>query len=518
MARFRLVGAPVDLLAGDLFAGAVSGVALDFRVRRAYAELDRREAAAAADIDTGGRPDLGALRRRVIDAAMARYVELHAHRPKQRSVPWLALRIDEPHIGGSEVAAVMGLNPYKSQRDVVCEKAAPHARAAFGNVACYWGTLFEPVTTAHVERACGVVLLATDLGSVPGVRHHKYSSDAVGRIPFWEYACPETGDAVLEVAFPGDAPPAPGAVQREWCAVVEFKDPYRRFPKPDVPAMYHPQVLMGIDTVSPAELGLFVEAVHRKCAWRDLGAGPQIDRAYHGNAGLRRWRGALAWGAFAVWAPPDDAAALHPDDAALLRAVVAYEHGPVAAYAPVVRDHGPVDLGDTHGELFGKNETGGVLALIDRGVCVARSSREVRPGDPPLDAAELARDPPPGWVLFGVLPWKLMEIAFHPVRPDPVFVAAAAARIAETIELVLACRAAPDPLAAAHAHFDALAAGDSGSPNTAFEDEFFAAIAARKSAPRSADFGAPRSAAKNTAFEDEFFAAIAARQPATTSR
>ena len=547
-----------DFNTAALYASAGSNVLLRVRVERTRAVIDAvryyLECASLGELDdaTAFRTLalLDAFERQAMDASIRRFIALNDHLPKQRSPGWYRGRIQEPHIGGSEVAAVMGRSRYKTRRDIVMDKATavlpPHLALvddcaadslggqntadslggqntadslggqnaqsepapppkSFGGIACHWGSMFESVIEEYVALEHGTPVYATDLGSVPGLADHRYSADGVGLFLFWE------SDAAIELAAPGatpdSPPPFPGARLALRCALLEFKCPYQRFPKGYVPEHYEPQVLMGLHTVVPAEVGLFVEAVYRKCEFDQLGFGPEIDRAYHGRAGLARWPGALAYGVFAVWAPPPDA--LDPASRAVLARIVYDVHGYPSAsddeaadadglydaaerheaaarridaagreYQELVRAYGPVDLGEAYFSNFGSRNDGGIMALIDAGVCVARSTRSVRPGDAPLtldelwapleappraaggaDAMSTPLHPLETLVPYGVIPWKLMEIAYHPMLPDLEFVLEAGREIKATIKLVHECRAEPDAAAAVERYFDTTCAG-----------------------------------------------------------
>lgn len=63
---------------------------------------------------------------------------------------WLAAR--RKGIGGSDAAAVMGLNPYKSPVELYLEKIAEDAPPDGGSEAAYWGTVLEePVARRYAE-------------------------------------------------------------------------------------------------------------------------------------------------------------------------------------------------------------------------------------------------------------------------------------------------------------------------------------------------------------------------------
>ncbi len=98
------------------------------------------------------------------------------HRPALRLVPtkdlpredWLAVR--KTGIGGSDAAAAVGLNPYKSQLELWLEKTGRDAdlpKPDPNDTAepIYWGTLLEPIVaaayskqTGHRVRKCNAVL------------------------------------------------------------------------------------------------------------------------------------------------------------------------------------------------------------------------------------------------------------------------------------------------------------------------------------------------------------------------
>jgi predicted phage-related endonuclease len=81
--------------------------------------------------------------------------------------------------GGSEMAALLGLNKYKKQRDAIIEKVLDYIRGNKTNHFMAWGTLFEPVHRCYMQE-----ILQTDIyetGAIPcgETKYHKYSPDGI---------------------------------------------------------------------------------------------------------------------------------------------------------------------------------------------------------------------------------------------------------------------------------------------------------------------------------------------------
>ena len=71
---------------------------------------------------------------------------------------WLEVR--KQGIGGSDAAAAVGLNPYKSQLELWLEKTGRDAEMRKPDPddeaqPIYWGTLLEPIVAAHYTKRTG---------------------------------------------------------------------------------------------------------------------------------------------------------------------------------------------------------------------------------------------------------------------------------------------------------------------------------------------------------------------------
>lgn len=162
------------------------------------------------------------------------FVRSYSTAAPQGSAKWLKGR--NRVIGGSEVAAVMGLNPYSDFNRVLMSKL--DLSTFTGNNATRWGNLFELAHEHHVYRLFDWPV--QHVGSVNGVcPGHKYSPDGlvVGRIG-----------------------------GRDIVLLLEFKSPFTTWPNGQVPVHYMPQVQMGLADIDMCEKGLFINSVYRRCA------------------------------------------------------------------------------------------------------------------------------------------------------------------------------------------------------------------------------------------------------------
>lgn len=375
--------------------------------------------------------------REALDAELGEFVAAHAHRARQRTEAWVAAKARS--VGGSEVAALLGHSRYSSFLDVVEAKAG--LSGFRGNAACRWGTFFEGVAERVVALDLGTSLRGTDINvpAPPGSGlegAHANSPDGycvVGLAP-----APGEKEPAERLAAAGE--PAPRAA----VALLEFKCPHRRLPTGKVPRHYLPQLWSGLALSPPAQFGLFVDAAFRKCALSDLGPSPEYDGAYHRETPGARWRGAVAWGLAAVYAPTAGPGAA--EGAALGRAAL----GPGARFPGAEL----VDLGEAGGELFER-----ALQLLDEGVFRAEHPPPQlggRPGPFPagggVSAALAECRPPPGHAPWGVFPWKLLELDYVPVEPRPGFLAEIRPPVLEALAAAARIRGAPDPRAAFEAY------------------------------------------------------------------
>lgn len=401
-----------------------------------------------------------------LEALVDAYVALHAGM-RQRDADWYASM--GTTVGGSELAAVMGMNPYKSFHDVVFSKVASLSGGSDwdgGGEACWWGVLFEDVIAAYVEVDLGAAVkggeicvqeLAGHRNSPDGFVVARTYRDADGQERLW------TTD--LEAACEAAGEPAPPLARQ--VLLLEFKCPISRKPAQAVPRHYRPQLWSGLMVAPIARRALFVDAVFRKCGLADLGDTPEYDAAYH-SRDRGAWELPVAWGLVGVYAPllsaprrarfgwrgpewaPGDPAPDAPDADASLAAWQLH-----AAYFGLRPDLqvpalDVADLGDMGARDFGR-----ALGLINRGrfpvarlaPCFADGRGRPLHTGPEIGAAlgELRRGTPADHWLFGVLPWKLFEVDYVPAERRPGFADEVVPLIAEVHKIAAEAVASGDP-------------------------------------------------------------------------
>lgn len=347
--------------------------------------------------------------------------------PVQRTEAWHQARLGR--VGGSELAAAMGLNPYCSPAQLLAKKCGLGGRDDPGTP-CHWGTLFEAVTERFVSRDCGAPLHGSNIhidGGPLGCPGFSNSPDG--------FCCLRLeGRRILGAGEPA------GPRTRVVAALMEFKAPFRRSLKGQIPGYYLPQVWSGLH-LSGAEVGCYVEALYRVCTLRQLEDGGRYNTYFHRSRG--NWEAAAAWGVAGLYAPLPGG---HEPDSPAGRAA-AEARDLVGAHLGVYSPPGQGPLVDFGGAPPAVLEA--VLALFASGGLQARHPPPVLPGDPPAALegalAELQGGAPPGHYLLGLLPWKLFEADYFLVDPHPAFMDRSQPVVAELLQRAAEVRAAPDP-------------------------------------------------------------------------
>ena len=423
-----------------------------------------------------------------LDALLAGFVQKY-NKMRQRDADWYAAM--GTTVGGSELAAIMGHNPYSGFFDVVASKLATlEGRSSWtgGGEACWWGTLFEDVVCAYVEADLGGPVRGDDI-CIQEVEGHRNSPD--GYIVARLYR--GTGGALhlWTTDMSPDVPTTPRIL------LLEFKCPMSRKPLGRVPRQYLPQVWSGLAVSPVAHLGLYVDAVFRKCGVLDLGDTPDYDTDYH-RYDRNAWELPVAWGLIGVYAPLpgaprrtrmgwrlDEWVAGDPDpdapdaDASQAAWQIHTAYFGLCPENLAMGAHEVVDLGGISARLFNRT-----LGLIDRKrFPVARGApcfadgrgAALHTGGEVGAAIEALRVAAPAdhWLL-GVLPWKLFDVCYVPVARRPGFMAEVAPKIAAVHQMVKEARAAADPAAylraKAHAATNSGEAAPVAGRSTAVED------------------------------------------------
>ena len=197
-----------------------------------------------------------------LEAQLAEWVtEQNKNGIKQRSAEWHTAR--QYTVGGSTMATIQGLNPFSSIYKFISERVG--LSSFFANIKPQWGNLMEDIITRYVELRLQCRVQGTDF-YVLGGENTSYSPDGLAVIDHNLVPGPEE-------VFEDDVQIAHG----RQITLLEFKCPYSRLPGGYVPKYYKPQVLMGLDLLEIPTIGLYIEAVIRRCKWEDLGNNPRCD-------------------------------------------------------------------------------------------------------------------------------------------------------------------------------------------------------------------------------------------------
>ena len=171
---------------------------------------------------------------------------------KQRSNEWYTIR--KTTIGGSEMATVLGKNPFKKIKDLIAEKIG--ISKFEGNVATRWGVLFEDITKQWAEKCLLMKYKIIEIGNVEGInKRQRYSPDGLGVVKLSS-----------ELKLDDEA-----IMHEEYNIILfEFKSPLKSIPDSKIPTYYLPQILTGLLNIKICDYGIFINNVYRKCSINDI--------------------------------------------------------------------------------------------------------------------------------------------------------------------------------------------------------------------------------------------------------
>jgi hypothetical protein len=71
---------------------------------------------------------------------------------------------------------------------------------------------------------------------------------------------------------------------KEYLTLFEFKCPHSRIPDHTIPEHYRPQITIGMNIIDIMELGIFIQAVYRRCTFKDIA----YNRQHNGMGHFKR--------------------------------------------------------------------------------------------------------------------------------------------------------------------------------------------------------------------------------------
>ena len=325
------------------------------------------------------------------------FIDANASTITQRSPEWYEARAT--CIGGSEVAILLGQNPYSTIDKLIQSKCGLEKR--WPSAACAWGTLFEPLIGEFVEHDCGTTIMGSNIW-IRGAGRFSLSPDGYGvfSLFFHEDADKRTGINKIGISTAR----TPRAKCGQAICLVEFKCPYQRIPTSSIPPQYAPQVLLGLEMSSIARFGVFCDAVFRRCSREQFAWDKEFARTT-----AREWSCPLAMGVLFLYTSIDTIAD--------------------TPYTGDVVDYGAVDVRQFETLL---------LQIENKQVSVVYSPMIFPPAAPAIPPA-----PEHQGIHFGIVPWKLFQIEYAMLKRDPEFmprVLPEADRVCEIIERI---RSAP---------------------------------------------------------------------------
>ena len=186
-----------------------------------------------------------------------RILARHADAPLSHSAKWHTDRRET--VGGSEIATLLGLNPYRKPSDFVAEKCG-FGVPFEGNAATRWGTVMERVTESFTHAVLKMTSPIHAMGSIEtAITGQRYTPDGLGVIKLRN-------------------------VRDEWrnfVTVFEFKSPFRTVPNGKIPKHYAPQLQTGLFAIPEAHVGIFTNCAFRKCKAADFNFALTYDTVYH---------------------------------------------------------------------------------------------------------------------------------------------------------------------------------------------------------------------------------------------
>lgn len=346
-------------------------------------------------------------------------------------------------IGGSSVATILGYNPYSTITKLVGEKTGLSSFKS--DIKPQWGNLFEEVIKVFVETDRGTVILGEDLyvrGKLSGT---SYSPDGlcvldVVEKQIVEVDTIENGVSTTQLTCIESTKPQ--------IVLVEFKCPYSRIPSGTPPKYYVPQVKMGLDLLELPTVGLFIEAVFRRCTWDDLGLNEAFDTTLvpKKSGDLPIALGAIGFYidgvGFAEYiqnlrANPHKH---DPDD------LLTQKEKIISDYIAYYGSDAINDLGDSPPELFMS-----IMDAFDKhiicpfymSVIVNKTESEVFT----ILNSDLEKFTTlcsqPNIMGLGILPWKLFRVDYHYIQKEPGFLNNVHPRIIEVLNTVKEINALP---------------------------------------------------------------------------
>lgn len=323
------------------------------------------------------------------------------------------------------MATIQGINPYASLADLIKERCGitPFKMGT----AAHWGNLFEDLLKQYVEHALGCSIIGEDLYTL-GRPCTSYSPDGLGVIERHKIV-----DIIDLQRDPSGEMRDMRAYPDAEIALFEFKCPFSRIPNGCIPKYYTPQVLMGLDLLEIPTVGVYAEAVIRRCSWDQLGYNPDYDKSL-----VRTSSGDLPVGYGIIGFYINPITTDNEKNTAGLEKY--YKFYDTLGTAP---DYNCNDLGESPPDLFID-----LMAIVDCG-SVSVKYFPIHYGancETAIDAdlagmTEFCRAN--DYQVVGILPYKIFRVDYHIVEKRPNYIDQWYDKIVATVDIIKKCRENP---------------------------------------------------------------------------
>ena len=183
--------------------------------------------------------------------------------PEQRSNKWLEMR--KFGFGGSEVASLLGINPYMKEKDLIRQKIGIVETKWNGNIYTRWGVVQEENTKRFIELIFNMNIEEINIlkGAIDG---QLYSPDGIGvvNLRYFDYEMSK-------------------ALNKYFYTLFEFKAPFCRIPSGIIPKEYMPQIQSGLSVIDDIDNALFVNALYRMCSLTQFGLNNSYNINFHSS-------------------------------------------------------------------------------------------------------------------------------------------------------------------------------------------------------------------------------------------
>lgn len=324
------------------------------------------------------------------------FITIYNNDVKQRDENWY--NIMGTTVGGSEVAALMGLSPYSSFYKIVeskieiCKGNKPSNYVE--NLSCWWGTLFENIITKYVECDLGNTVKGTSI-CIQKYEGHRNSPDGYivanfymkdNKYHLWTTNLPKN---IIDISM---------------IMLLEFKCPITRKVTGDIPKYYKPQVLSGLSVSPLAHKGLFVDAIFKKCSIDQLGDNPKYDYSFHKKT-LSKELYPLAWGAVTVHIQQSK-------DINIVKSIYESYFG-IEYNTDGMNDI--IDLGEVPYNIF--NDI--MLLINNKSLLLTPTTIKFADGRGETEVLDLRQRS--NCYIFAILPWKLFDVSYVFIDREPNF-------------------------------------------------------------------------------------------------